>query len=290
MENKLEYAVFVDESKITASRYPSLAAFSFPAKHFKEINALLKEILSISGIQKEYKWCNVKNDRYYNCTQQIIDFILNNFLKYDIHIDCLTWDNHDKRHAVSGRNDIANYERMFFHLLSFAMKKRKYGLSWHIRPDQRNGIDWATIDQCLGSRGSNIDVNHNLLGTSFSDKYFNVLSFKPVVSENSSPVQVADLFSGICSFSYDKYSVYEKWLEKQKEIEQPVFFESEEIKTSNSEEYRFKLLKYFNQRCKSKSLSVSLNTYKHLYTFRPDMPINFWPYVPQGVYDKAPTD
>ena len=52
---------------------------------------------------------------------------------------------HDSRHTVQGRDDLANYERMFYHLLNNSMKKRPKSATWHIRPDQRSGIDWKRL-------------------------------------------------------------------------------------------------------------------------------------------------
>ncbi|MBW1650791.1 MAG: hypothetical protein JRJ44_09000, partial [Deltaproteobacteria bacterium] len=63
---------------------------------------------------------------------------------------------------------------------------------------------------------------------------------------------------------------------------------TEEVELSNSEQARFEIMKYFNKKCKQLKLGVSLKNKERFHTFKPENPINFWPYKPQHEYDKAP--
>lgn len=68
----------------------------------------------------------------------------------------------------------------------------------------------------------------------------------------------------------------------------PSLFTEELLENSNREIYRYRLLDWFNKECKNMRLGVSLDSNKCLHTFKPENPINFWFYKPQGEYDKAP--
>lgn len=80
-------------------------------------------------------------------------------------MDTIIWDTYDSRHKIQGRDDIVNYERMFFHLLSNTMKKRCRGSKLIIRPDIRVGIDWSTIHDCLYYVGKRQEYNNTIFGS-----------------------------------------------------------------------------------------------------------------------------
>ena len=213
-------------------------------------------------------------------------FILANLHNHHIRIDTLIWDTHDSRHSIIGRDDIANFERMFFHLLGNAMKKRKRGLKWHIRPDVRSGIDWDTVRDCLHFKGQRTEIEHSIFETFILDEHYSVHTFKEAHSHEEPMIQVADLFSGISVFSKTSYDKYEAWKSQQN----PGLFADEgPIAASNREKYRFELLEKLDAECKKLSLGVSLKNNRQLFTYNPENPINFWQYQPQGEYDKAPT-
>ncbi|MFW5720686.1 MAG: DUF3800 domain-containing protein [Candidatus Dojkabacteria bacterium] len=279
----MEYVIFTDESNITDSRFQSLCAFSLPKNYVSEFTTIMKQILVSSDVS-EFKWQKLKTAKYYFCAEKIIDTIFKHLKQYNIRIDTVVWDTHDSRHTVQSRDDIANYERMFFHLLTNAMKRREKGAVWDVMPDQRNGIDWGTIHSCIASIGSRCEVDHSLFGLFFSDSHYRIRSFIEQDSSLQVPVQVADLFSGLAIFSKSSFSAYSTW----KESQVPSLFDSQEVKLTNGEKFRFKLLKKFDEKCKKEKLGVSLKTKQCLSTFNPENPINFWHYIPQHESDKAP--
>lgn len=165
------FTAFTDESYIDAERFRSICVFSLPTQQREIIENEISHILKESNV-KEFKWKKIKDAKYRFCAIALIDFILNNIAKYGFRIDVIVWDISDSRHNIFNRDDVANFERMFFHLLKFAMKRRPNNACWQIYPDERTGINWDTVKQCLGSVGSwqeHIDLP--LLGDFFKDRY-----------------------------------------------------------------------------------------------------------------------
>ncbi|HUU86841.1 MAG TPA: DUF3800 domain-containing protein [Candidatus Glassbacteria bacterium] len=279
----MEYIIFTDESYITDSRFQSISAFSFPISHYDEIVDSINSHLQSSDV-KEFKWQKLKDAKYYFCAEKFINMILDKVAVYQLRVDTIVWDTHDSRHKVANRNDMANYERMFFHLLKNALKKRPRNSSWYIRPDERNGIDWSTIHDCLKSVGKKQEFQSTIFGDFFLDPHYHIRSFQESSSHQEVPIQICDLFTGLSVFSRDSFDVYSNWIRTFS----PSLFDEETEKLSNRESFRCKLLSHFNQRCKTKKLGVSLETNRCLQTFKPENPINFWHYQPQGDYDKAP--
>ena len=73
----------------------------------------------------EFKWSKLRNARYYLCAKKILDLIIQDMFKLGLRVDTIVWDTHDSRHRIIGRDDMANYERMFFIYLGFNEKAAK---------------------------------------------------------------------------------------------------------------------------------------------------------------------
>lgn len=173
------------------------------------MKAAINEILFEANI-KEFKWEKLKGHMYYRCGKKFIHVIFRNIFDFNLRADTITWDTHDSRHKIRGRDDIANYERMFFHLLNNSMKRRPKGSIWHIRPDVLGAIDWDTVRDCLYNVGKRREYRNSIFGEFFTEPYFRVVSFKEKHSHEEVLIQVPDLFSGLSVFSrahYDKYRV-----------------------------------------------------------------------------------
>lgn len=251
------------------------------------VNECISQIIQESGLS-EFSWSKLNNAKNCFCAEKIISFIVENIYKYNLRVDVVVWDTYDSRHKIIGRDDLANYERMFYHLLNNSLKKRPQGSVWHIIPDQRSGIDWETVQDCLMNTGKKREYKTTLFGSFFADPFYNIKSFKEGDSKKKFLIQVADLFSGLSVFSREKYPEYLVW-KKQNQQQLPLFWDTPTRKKfSNREKYRCQLLEIFNDMCKKSKLGVSLETAQCLKTFEPSNPINFWLYEPQGSYDKAP--
>ena len=280
----MEYIVFTDESNITASQFQSLSAFSLPYCYYDELTSEVNKILYNSQVL-EFKWQKLKNAKNYFCAEKLIALVFAKLYSFNLRVDTVMWDMNDSRHSINRRDDMANYERLFFHLLNNSMKKRKKNCVWHIRPDVRSGIDWKTIHGCLSCVGQKQELQNTIFGSFFSDPFFKIKSFKEKESHKEILIQIADLFSGLLIFSRTNFKEYQEWKSQQTIT---LFDLENKQELSNREEYRGKILDQFNNKCKQNKLGVSLNSKKCLHTFNPENPLNFWCYEPQGKYDKAP--
>jgi hypothetical protein len=279
----MDYLVFTDESYIT-SQFQSISAFSLPCNHYKYLEEKFRSILVQSGVD-EFKWVNLKNKKYYFCAKKIINFIFKERQLRDLRIDTIMWDMKDKRHDVRKRDDIANYERMFYHLLNNCLRRRKKNSQWHIRPDKRMGVDWATLQECLSKKGLNRELEHTIFGTFLNSTDYYIKSFETKDSKEEVLIQIPDLFAGLMVFSKEHYEKFCQW----KSRDCPNLFDmDEQIQFSNSEEVRCNLLNCFYTRCKQEKLGVSIKEKRRLHTFKNTNPFYFWFYEPQGDYDKAP--
>lgn len=147
----MEYTAFADESGI-GEWLTSIASFSFRSDALSAINDRLKGLLAESDV-REFKWQKLKNAKYRLCAVKLLDAIWSLLGTTDARVDVLIWDNHDTRHAIQGRDDTANFGRMFFHLQSNVMKKRPRKSIWKLFPDEKMDIDWDTIHECLSATG-----------------------------------------------------------------------------------------------------------------------------------------
>lgn len=279
-----EYIIFTDESSITDSRFHCLSAFSFEKSSYNFVNDSLKTLLLESKVE-EFKWNKLKDAKYFFCAEKIIRFVLNNISKINLRIDTLVWDTHDKRHKVQRRDDLANYERMFFHLLHNSLKKRSKDSRWSIHPDKRGGINWQVVHDCLHHKGKMTEFENLIFGSFLTDPHYSIADFQERHSHEEISIQIPDLFSGLSVFSRTNYDRFKK----HRESKIPSLFEKKEPDIlSNRESFRFQLLDLFNKECKNRKIGVSLDTNGYLYTFKPENPLNFWHYEPQGDYDRAP--
>lgn len=285
----VNFVAFTDESYITAERFRSIASYSMPFNILETVEIELNSILVSSNV-REFKWEKLKDARYRFCAIKIIDYIIDSIINNNIRIDIVIWDTYDSRHCVRNRNDDANFERMFFHLLTSSMKRRPHLSKWGIYPDEKNEIDWNTIKSCLKAVGQWRDNKASIFAIDFfSDQFFHIEELQQVISKERPPSQVADLFAGLGVFSKTHYSKYKNWLLSQS-LNFGLFDQDQvEEKLSNREKARFEVLRYFNEKCKLLKLGVSLESKCCLNTPNPKNPINFWTYVPQHEFDKAPT-
>lgn len=282
----MHYVSFADES-YSSDGFQSIAAFSLKSDNLEQISFDLRNILDNSSV-KEFKWQKLKDAKYEFCAKKLIDAVWKLIQTDDARIDVVVWDINDSRHNVKGRDDIANYGRMFFHLHSNTLKRRSKSLTWDLFPDEGVGVDWDIVSQCIDASGQRREfVNLPLLGSFFSDPHYSIASLKEVKSHEEPCCQIADLFAGMSIFSRTHYERFEKWCEYTSPSLS--LFPGERPQVTRAEEHRFPILQYFDQGCKNRRLGVSLKSKKYLQTLNPNNPINFWHYIPQHEMDKAPT-
>jgi carbonic anhydrase len=200
-------------------------------------------------------------------------------------------------HKIRDRDDVANLQRMYYHIFKNVLSKRwPDKSSWILYPDQNTAIDWDTIEDILDIKSSNIEAYSNLF-TKGRFKFrlkeeFNIREIVPCGSKYEPLIQLGDLYAGMAIYSRDSYNMYCHLSQTYfATVKQLSLFDVEidnSIKPSRADKERCRLIFEFNKLCKSKKLGVSLDTYRGLRTRDPSNPINFWWYEPQHELDKAP--
>jgi hypothetical protein len=282
------YYAVSDESQITATRYRSIAAVSLPLERAEKCNAAFAEVLRAHSVA-EFKWHELNGAKRRFCAMALIDAALDYLLACEGRIDVVVWDTHDSRHCIPGRDDDRNFERMYFHLHKRLMLRRPPGARWDLRPDEKLGIDWGTLQDCLSAVGAwRKYYERTLLSDEFSIKQFDVKSLRQVRSCDLPLCQVADLFAGMAAFCRTHHDLVRGWL-RQQSGQQSLFAAAPQRRLTNREKERMPVISHFDKRAKARRLGVSLHTHGYFSTPNPANPVNFWHYVPQHSRDRAPT-
>jgi len=276
---------FADESNWNDGRYRSVAVVSLPIEKVKDIE---NEIVTLLDNNKELKWSYIKNERAKETAVKILDIILKYVVQRQLVIDVLIWDTQDSRHNVVGRDDIANLQRMYYHILSNVTKKRWGGSGiWQIHPDEHGAMDWRTVENSIKNQAKKYRNNVAKTFFEFLQKNLEIVNVEPLSSKRAPLIQIADIFAGMAAFSYTKYEDYVNWLARKK-YDTALFEENKPYEISKALMTKFEFLEYFHKKCKGNKLGVSLRTFKGLRTKDRKKPINFWFYEPQHKRDKAP--
>ena len=280
------YVLYSDESHITDLRYESISTISLPVDKVSELTTIINNKLIESDVD-EFKWKWVDSAKYRFAGIKLIDIAIN-WITTNFRIDTIIWDNQDSRHAIRGRDDIANLGRMYYHLLRNVMCRRRPGLAYDLRPDEQVEVNWEKLKECLESAGNwqQVFISEllRILNIEFS---FNISSFSQVKSCDEPICQLCDLFAGMAAYSC--YS-YEKLVQVERENSGQLMLldPPAEISISGAERERLTCISHFLTQCNNKRLGVSIEKKRKLWTANPRNPINFWHYEPQGKYDKAP--
>lgn len=286
------YHIYSDESSSPNNRYRTLGAISGEQKNIKNLRYILKNVLKNTGVTEvKFEEIRTHSSKIKAATKFIEAGILEAANK-NIRIDVLLWDVKDKRHSIIGRDDIANYGRMYYKMISHI--GRKWDIQrWFFYPDTLSSINWLDISQCLNK--TTFEKYPSELFDIFRNKgqLFFVREVRPQESHKEPIVQLADIFAGFSWFSKIKGDNFIKWREHLDTRKQPCLFNIND----NTEKFdrlkettanRFKLLNIIVKLCRKYKLGVSIKTNKQLTTFDPNQKINFWTYEVQSDMDKAP--
>ena len=283
------HAAFSDESYYNRGRYRSIAVVTLEASQIPPSNQCLCELLGGSRVS-ELKFQKLRQARYRFAAQKVVDFVIEQALCGALRADVLIWDTEDSRHKIRGRDDIANLQRMYYHLLNNALGRWPGNNSWALYPDRNSALDWMTVRDYLDKAGAILSSTSRDLAL-FPARLrneFHIEQVQEMDSRENPLCQVADLLAGMSVFSRDRFETYRCWKRKQQR-QLPLFSTKPDARLSNSDEERCRVLDYIDDKCKRQKLGVSLQTRQGLWTPDPTNPINFWFYEPQHPEDKAPT-
>jgi hypothetical protein len=284
---------FSDESSWNAGRFGSLGLVTTPVTCLKHLEDELRRLVSDSD-QREFKWSKLSGAKERVVAEKICGFVVDKACQGQIRLDVLVLDKTDSRHAVPGRDDIQNLQRMYYHLFVNVLRHRcPDNAVWRLHPDEQTALDWETVEDYVEMASERPMTDPPL----FSEggfrkrlrKEFHLIEIRPVSSDQHPLLQLADLFAGMAVFSREKFADYQAWVRNNSRQGRLFGHEPSDFSHSRSSIERFKLLRYFDELCKSCRLGVSLKTWKGLRTRDPNSPLNFWWYEPQHPADKAPT-
>ncbi len=280
------HIAYADESNWNNGRFRSIALITTTADAAQELSLAL-EAIGIEYRSSEFKWEKAKK----NHGTALITLFFKNY--HRMRADVLIWDMEDSRHkGVFKRDDEANFERMYYHLIHNVLKLRWPDEStWFIFPHQHEAVDWGILEKCLGWRSwaSEYDLFTRCGAVPGFRSYFNISGFLPVCAKKCPLVQLADLFAGLAAFSYSSYDKYQHW-NRRINYKSLLFPDNEmiEMKLSKRDQERLPLLSFLQQESTRRSLQISLDSSRGFKTWNPDLNLNFWLYKARSRNDKAP--
>ncbi|GIV89162.1 MAG: hypothetical protein KatS3mg055_1680 [Chloroflexus sp.] len=292
MSSTVTHIGFADESHWNTGRFRSLGLVTLPLNYLEVAESEVRRLLEESQV-REFKWKKLDGAKERFAAEKLCKFAVERACAGQLRVDMLVWDTEDSRHKIPGRDDIANLERMYYHLFRNVLRARwPNDAVWRLCPDEHTALDWGTLEDCLKNVSAGVEVERSLFtGGQFRIRLrqeFGIEAIQPVSSGANPILQLADLFAGLTVFSRDKFDGYQEWL--QDTSLQARLFDKDDASAdpSRSSSERFKVLKEFYELCKARKLGVNLKEKRGLWTPNPKNPINFWLYEPQHPEDKAP--
>ena len=290
MSRRITHVGFSDESNWNSGQFRSLSLVTLPIEALATVSEELRNLLNDSGVA-EFKWKKLRGARERFAAIKMINFAVKYAHAGILRIDALIWDINDSRHNIQGRDDIANLQRMYYHLFRNVLRMRwPDNAVWQLFPDEHTALDWQRIEDFLDASGSRLIIEHLLFGARLR-RDFHIGEINQASSKEQPLLQLADLFAGLAVFSRERFEQYQKWIRNREG--QSILFnireEEDNDAISSADRERFQVLAHLDGVCKNHKLGVSLRTYRGLTTLNPANPINFWLYHPQHPDDKAPT-
>jgi len=285
---------FSDESHYNTGRFRSLGLVTLPVTSLPGLTQKMQALLLESDV-RESKWKKLVGAKERFAAKEVCRLAVEEACAGRLRVDVLVWDTHDSRHNQRRRDDIANLERMYYHLFRNVMRSRwSVDSVWRFCPDEQTAINWNAIAGSLASASVRLVDEQPWFGQNVGRlrlvREFGIQEIEPARSDEEVGVQLADLFAGLAVFSRATYAKFETWrAARDPQMGFGREGNSSPVKVTRAEEERFCVVQELDRLCKLRRLGVSLTIMKGLYTPQPSNPINFWPYVPQSDLDKAPT-
>jgi len=279
---------YADESNWNTGKFRSIALISTAIEHAGSFCDEFQALLQVFH-KGEFKWKRIKASE----GQSLVDFFFDRIDR--MRVDVLVWDMKDtRRKDLVGRDDKADFGRMYFHLLKDVMAHRwPKGSRWMLCVDRQSAMDWPTLEDCLAWKSREKDASflptieaYDQLG-----QLYDIAECREVESHHHPLVQLADFFAGLVAFSYLRFNQYKQWKEQQNGIDwlfDPADCGVTRHTLSTSDMERFPILQHLKQGANERRLGLSLESSQGLHTHNPRNNLNCWLYTPQHPNDKAP--
>jgi len=290
MANSITHLAFADEHNHDSgsSRFGSIALITMKKENYRIISNKISKAISSAGVNRtEFKWTKTKYTNHKKAAINLIDCAVELSLNNIIRIDVILWDYHDSRHNVTGRDNIKNFQIMYYHLLKDILHKFWPDESiWIMYPDETTCVDWSNI-QSFSNIKSRIRLEETLFELSRALRSYHIRQIKEVASEKSPVSQLADLFAGLIPYSRRCYDKYEA---KKIEKEGGALFETKQVECTPLDIKRFEIITQLLKHKEKQTLGISFKSSKGFRSRKPtaEFPMNFWWYEPQHENDKAP--
>ncbi len=280
---------YADESNWNTGRFRSIALVSMDVENAQSFDRDLGTLCNRFH-KHEFKWQRIREQT----GKALVDF---SFDRIDrMRVDVLVWDMQDaRRKDLVGRDDKADFGRMYFHILRAVMAHRWLkGSRWMLCADRQSAVDWPTLEDCLAwkSREKHASFLPTIDACDRLGGLYDIVECREVDSRHHPLVQLADFFAGLVAFSYLRFNEYLQWKEQQSGVDWLFDPADHGITTptlSASDKQRFPVLLHLKQRAAERRLRLSLESSRGLRTHTPKDNLNCWLYTPQHPDDKAPT-
>lgn len=276
------HVAYADESNING-RFQVVTAVGAEMRQANLVEGDLRRALSAAGVTSEFKWEKVRDAKYREAAIRLIDVAFDHL--GNLQIDSLVWDVADSRHAVAGRDDVANLMLMYRNLFK---KVAARGGLWVLRPDEQTALNWKYVNHLTTNalmygppRDPALLPYHDLATVVRDVGVHRIIQCR---SDRFPLVQLADLFGGIAWWSRQHFDDYRAWTRRDHlTLDETPLKEPRKVVDA-----RARVLQHLRARCRQGGLPVSLESARGFETFK-RCPLDFWPYRPQRSEDKAPT-
>lgn len=282
------YSAYSDESGINANDpYTSIAVVSGEKDILDCLRDKLADIVSANNI-KEVKFLKVNSyvSTITQAARQFLKCTLNEFAcNQRVRVDILTMDNqamdNQAYYAPLDYSSKPELEHMYYCVVSHIVRQWR-NTQWNFYPDVNSKINWNEIILFLNMTRLHKKKIRNplLIDLMFADNpRFQFNEIKQLSSVKEPLIQLADLFAGIARFSHEKNTKCAQWVTTRKGKEQqelPLNIKNRANSINLAEQCRYEIIRELYNLCGKHRLWVSIKSRQHLWTRKPNYPINFW--------------
>jgi hypothetical protein len=131
MAVEVTHVAYSDETHHNVGRFKGIGVVTAAIQHATRASEEVKAILATASVS-ELKWEKLRTARDRMAAIRVTDWL---FTRIDVlRIDILTWDIEDARHRLQGRDDAANLQRMYHHLMNNVLRRYPTGLHLETLP------------------------------------------------------------------------------------------------------------------------------------------------------------
>ena len=286
MNQKKIFQAYSDESGINdEDRYTSVSIVSGEKAILNCLRDRLNEEINDKRV-KEVKFVEITGYKRQvtKTARTFIKIAINDFASSKgIRIDTMTMDKQYLLAVFPNYDTEQKLEHMYYCLLSH-IGRQWNNEQWNLYPDVNSKINWNKITTFLNRTRLRKDKDEKplLIELILQDNpLFRFGEVKQLCSLQEPLIQLTDLFAGLARFSHEQNVDCSRWAVSQDngwQRRMKLRVDGKIIVVSQTNGCRYKIIGELYNLCHKHRLGVSIKTKKHLNTWRPKNPINFWDY------------